>query len=205
MRPRMPGFDHLTSCLMLTEQDIAEAKVSRDSVRALLLQMAAVARPNQGAARLVTVIAHMASSDWIDGALRVEIGGNAETCTIDVLTELAGGFCERLWPAFNVAVPLDEVRRAIRLHPEFVAPLRVKHDRASKVVLAIAADQRFSSMPPARIEVGDAAILWGERPPSVHPPPSAPLPSIDLETPADDDPDAEPDLLDGLETRGSGS
>lgn len=204
MRPRMPGFNHITSCLMLTEQDIAEAKVSRDSVRALLMQMASVARPNQGAARLVTVIAHMASSDWIDGALRVEIGGDAEVCAIDVLNELAGGFCERLWPPIAVAVPLDEIRRAIRLHPEFVAPLRVKHDRASRIVLAIEADQRFSSMPPARIEVGDAAVLWGQRPPSIHPPASPPLPRIDVKT-ADDEPAPEPDLLDGLEPRGSRS
>lgn len=199
MRPRMSGFDHLTSCLMLTEQDIAEAKSSRDSVRALLLRMASVARPNQGAARLVTVIAHMASADWIDGALRVEIGGDAQSCSIDVLTELAGGFCERLWPPITAAVPLDELRRAIRLHPEFVAPLRIKHDRSSKVVLAIEADQRFSSMPPARIEVGDAAIPWGVRVPSV--PPSAPLPVIDQGKEDED----EPDLLDGLEPRGARS
>ncbi len=160
-----PGFDHIDTCLAVRDEDLLRAATSSADARALIERMASVARPNQGAARILSVLSRVATSEWIEGDMRVEVGGDADVTVIDVMIELAGGFCERLWPRLAVHVPLDELRRAVKMQPKFIEPLRLKHDRPSRLVLAVAADLRFSSLPPPSIEVGEEAWPWGQRSP----------------------------------------
>jgi hypothetical protein len=162
----MPALDHISSCLLVTEDDVQAALGSSAAARGLIERMASVARPNQGAARILAVLARFDGLDWLDGRLRVEVGGDAEVCVIDVLTQLGGGFSERVWPTVAVAVPLEELRRAVKMQPRFILPLKLKHDRRNRLVLTTATDQRSSSLPPPIIEVGDVALVWGQRPAS---------------------------------------
>ena len=168
----MAGFDHITSCLALRDEDISQACRSRAESRALLEQLASVAKPNQGAAKILSVIAAVASADWLEGDMRVEVGGDADESVIDVLSELAGGCSERVWPALSVRVGLAEFQRAVRVQPKFVLPLKLKHDRPTRLILAVTADQRFSSLPPPNIAVGDEPA---PRPAKMPSPPPVPM------------------------------
>jgi hypothetical protein len=167
----MSDLSHITSCLDVTSDDLNAARASRSAARALVERMAHVARPNQGAAKILHVIATIAECDWFEGGLRVEIGGDPDMCVLDVLGELAVGFSERVFPSIVVGVPLDEIRRAVHLQPRFILPLKLKHDRPSRLVFSAEAESRFSTMPPPEIKVGDEAVTWGRRtrPPALAP------------------------------------
>ncbi|MBI5537942.1 MAG: hypothetical protein HY898_34790 [Deltaproteobacteria bacterium] len=184
----MPALDHITSCLIVSDADVKASMGCKADSRALIEKMASVARPNQGGARILAVLAKLDGQDWLDGRLRVEIGGDSEVCVLDVLTQLGGGFAERVWPTIAVPVSLDEIRRAVKMQPKFILPLLLKHDRPTRLVLTAASDQRSSSLPPPIIHVGDAAITWGQRPPGSIPTPL--VPKIEMAPPRQTPPSA---------------
>src|ERR1700722_19383541 len=100
----MAGFEHITRCISVTDNDLEEAVRSRVSAKALLEHMAKIAKPNDGAPKILLVLARMASTacDWLDGELRVELVGDGELCVVESMTELGGGLRERALPSFPV-------------------------------------------------------------------------------------------------------
>lgn len=154
----MADFDHITRCMDLSDADLAAAKSSRAAAQSLIMRMAQVAEPSAGAAKILLIFAYVAQADWFEGGLRLEMGGDHELTVIDVLSELGAGYSERVFPTFLLKASLEEFRRAIRLQPKFILPLKLKHDRQCKIVLAVRPDERFSSFPPPVIEVSTLEI-----------------------------------------------
>lgn len=154
----------IRSCWDLSGDHLKEALTSRDAMGALLRELADAARPGQGAAKILIAIARMGrpSCDWIEGSLRVEVEGDAETTRIAIMQDLGGGVRELVFPRLVLQVPLEELARGLRLAPRAVEPLIVQ-DRVTKFVLArkkasdshkppsfaLAEDCLRRSMPPA--------------------------------------------------------
>jgi hypothetical protein len=149
----MPGFERLTRCLDLSEADMDAALASSTETRALLKHLVGIARPNDGAPKILLLFARMATGncDWLDGGLRVEISGDDGASAIDVMTELGAGMRERLLPTFNVKVPVSEFARALDRFPHMVNPLAVQVDGPTRLVLTTLAEA-----PPGSVR-GDAA------------------------------------------------
>ncbi len=168
----MADFAHITRCSDVCNEDVDSAKSSRQLARALVERMTQVAAPDQGASNIVAVLSHIAQADWFDGGMRIEIGGDADVCVVDVLSELGVGFSERVWPTMAIRVPIQEFRQAVRQLPSIFLPLKLKHDRPNRIILTVKAEERFSSMPPPVLKVGDADMVWGnlmQSPPPVFP------------------------------------
>ncbi len=147
----MARFADLERCADLSEEDVAAAVSDRASLRALMERMAAIARPDEGASRLLAVFGRMATTacDWLDGDLRIELVGDATTTVIDVLTDLGGGLRERAVPSAVLGVSLGELISAIERAPELVRPLTITMRTERRVVLSASAEVRRSSLPPA--------------------------------------------------------
>jgi hypothetical protein len=162
---------NLETCRDLSDADIDAAIVSSEPLGALLSLMERLAAPGQGAPKILTAIARMATADciWMDGALRVEIDGDDKRTSIAVLSELGAGFREAVFPRLKLSVPLEEFSRAILLAPQLYAPLvQVKH--ATRIVLVATALDTGSLAPPAPpVEIAEDSMRKS-LPPTVRKP-----------------------------------
>jgi hypothetical protein len=164
----MTKFAHIGRCVDLSEADIAAATGDRASLRALLQRMAEVARPGEGAAKVLLVFARMASTacDWLDGDLSVELVGDATTTIVDLLTDLGGGLRERVVPSAVLAVPLKELTLAVDRMPQVILPLSILSRTERRIVLGATASIRRSSLP-APLATMDALEVPFPLPPRV--------------------------------------
>ncbi len=162
----MPGFERITRCLELTDADLERAVGSSAETKALLKHLTSIARPNDGAPKILLLFARMAAGtcDWLDGELRLEITGDATTTAIEVMTELGGGMRERLLPAINFKVPFSEFARALERVPHMVQPLLVQAKDPNRLVLSAFPDSAGGAPPSSR---SDGAVFTR---PTVPPP-----------------------------------
>lgn len=130
---RAPVFER---CSDITEADVAHAVSSADALRALLDHVAAVARPEEGAPKMLLAIARLATPQctWLDGQLRVGIDGDDQQTRVSILVAAPGQTPRRLAPPTCLSVPFDEFTRAVRLAPRLIEPLQVLENGA-RIVL----------------------------------------------------------------------
>ncbi|MEZ4225078.1 MAG: hypothetical protein R3B13_29260 [Polyangiaceae bacterium] len=160
-----PDFGHIESCDAVGDEVIAEALAAASSMAAatprmktlaLIERMAEVAKPGRGAPKILVVLAHMASKSWLDGLLRVRVIGDSELSVVEALVD-DGLSSQRVVGPLRVDVPFEEFRRAIELHPEFVAPLVLDGMlETRRFELQTTPQSRRDSMPPAMSVVGDS-------------------------------------------------
>jgi hypothetical protein len=157
----MGPFDHIQRCISLTDADVERATVSRDAAKALLSHMAEVAKPNEGAPKILLVFARLATTacDWLDGELRIELVGDGEICVIESLTELGGGLRERALPSFAVGVPLGEFVRAVERVPRLIEPLHVKTKTDRRLVLVSSLERAGRSLPPPPVTIAEEHLI----------------------------------------------
>ena len=156
----MSIYAHIKRCLELSERDIVSAVADRRTAKALLDQLAKVSRPGDGAPKLLLVFARLASSEveWIEGALRVEMVGDADVTVVEVLCELGLGMHERVFPSFKMSVPLDEFARAVERVPHMVAPLTVVAATSRRLVLTTAEDEEQEEAAPPAVAIADDSL-----------------------------------------------
>lgn len=150
----MTDFGSLSRCAEISDEVVARAVLSHDAMKALLAKAAEIARPMEGAARILVALARMATTacTWLEGDLVVEIVGDDEVSVVEVLAELGGGLRERVFPTFTLHVSIDEFVRAVRLVPRMVLPLKMQ-ERAGRLVFSAPEAVRHSTRPPPAIEV----------------------------------------------------
>ena len=121
------------SCADLTASHVQRALAitageppPREKALSLLRHMAAVARPSQGATKMLVVLAKMAEASWIAGMLEVRVKRAGEgAVAIDVFLD-DGIDTTRLLNGLVVGVPYDEFDATISLHVSRLVPLQVK-------------------------------------------------------------------------------
>jgi hypothetical protein len=181
------GFPHIESCFALGDADVGAAVVSREATQSLLAHLASIAKPNEGAPKILLVFARMAAShcDWLDGELRVEVVGDGAVSVIEVMTELGGGLRERAMPSLRVPVPLDEFVRAVERVPRMIEPLIVKSRTDRKLALVSRVERTGRSLPPAPVAIAEEHLIELPptrplKPPSKLPPklPQRPAPRL---------------------------
>lgn len=120
-------------CVDLTEDHIDDGLKSVESMRKLLEHMARIAKPNEGAAKILVAISRIAttSCEWLEGTLHVEVDEIIGATGIAIMSDLGGGVRELILPRLLVAVEQDELVRAVKLAPRLITPLkfRVRGDR----------------------------------------------------------------------------
>ena len=169
----MGNYAHIKRCVELTEGDIAKAAASREGTKALLEHLAARSAPNTGGAKILLVLARIATKaacGWLDGDLRIEIVGDTEVSVLEVMCELGGGMRERVFSPFPLKVPLVEFTRAIERVPHMVAPLAIRNTSATRITLTATERVRKSSVAIAAVKISDESIVRGA------PTPPAPAP-----------------------------
>lgn len=120
----MMRFDSLASCAELTTAHADEAARSSSSLRALLAWASEIARPGEGAPKLLMAVARLTDAEWFEGTPFVEIRGDDATTTLSIFADHGMGIRERVVPLTRLAVGFDEFARAVRLAPRLVAPFR---------------------------------------------------------------------------------
>jgi hypothetical protein len=150
----MTDFGSLSRCAEISDEVVARAVLSHDAMKALLARAGEIARPMEGAARILVALARMATTacTWLEGDLVVEIVGDDEVSVVEVLAELGGGLRERVFPTFTLHVSIDEFVRAVRLVPRMVLPLKMQ-ERAGRLIFSAPEAVRHSTRPPPAIEV----------------------------------------------------
>ncbi len=164
-------LDALTSCAELTAEHADEAASSPASLRALLAWASEIARPGEGAPKVLMAIARLVSAEWFEGAPYVEIRGDDSTAALSVFADHGIGIRERVVPEARLRVPADEFVRAVRLAPQLVAPFLV---REHEDVLVLAAPDAL--LEPAETIVIDEQSLY-EQARTTAPPPQDGRPS----------------------------
>jgi hypothetical protein len=117
-------LDALTSCAELTNEHADQAVKSAESFRAFLTWAAGIARPGEGAPKVLMAVARLTRTGWVDGAPYVEIRGDDESTTLSIFADHGMGIRERMVPLTRLHVPLEEFSRALRLAPQLIAPFR---------------------------------------------------------------------------------
>jgi hypothetical protein len=131
----------LRRCWDLTEAQLTDAMLSRQAAGQLLREMASIALPNTGAAKILIVVARLArpECEWIDGTLRVEVEAVGDKTRVAVMEDLGGGARELVFPRLVMNAPLDEFQRSVRVSPRAVEPLQLQNEddpEATRLVLA---------------------------------------------------------------------
>lgn len=185
----------IRQCREITEAHIAEAIETRDDTRALLEHAASISAPRQGGSRILLIFARIASSgsDWLDGALRVEVRAVAEGSLVDVYAEIGAGLRERVLPSVTMRVPIEEFLAAIKRVPQAIAPLSVVEPAAGSLVHLVlragevpktdavereAREERSEPLVrlpnPKPLSLGDLPTISAARPPPARPIPKRP-------------------------------
>lgn len=167
---------HIKRCIDLTELDVVTAVASREDTRALLEHLSARSAPNTGGAKILLVLARMATTaacEWLDGTLRIEIVGDEEVSVLEILSELGGGMRERVFAPLPLKMPLSEFTRAIERVPHLVAPLSIRSASATRVILTATEEVRRASGAMEPVKISDDSIVLSRRPPA---PPTLPEP-----------------------------
>ncbi len=163
----MTAFLQLTSCADLAREHVVAALASSSATRDLCERLAAVARPGEGAERVLFIFASIAAgyADWFDGDLRIELDHAPQGTTIHVLTDLGEGHRERLFPALFFPVPFEEFARAVVVQPTLIGPF---HMRATPKGMALSTqdDNRRTT---AQIHRVETALGLDHEPPSARP------------------------------------
>jgi hypothetical protein len=163
----MPPFELIRRVIDLTEDVVREAVATREGARQLLEHCAKIAKPNDGAAKIVLLFARMASPDdcdWLDGELRVELVGDGEVTVIEVLSELGGGLRERELPPVPFYVPLAEFVRTFEKVPHLLTPLSMCVIGERRLVLASSSEVSVGEV--LAVEIADVHLTGAELPPS---------------------------------------
>ena len=154
------SVSHIKRCLDITEKDIAAGVETREACKLLLDHVAKIAAPNQGAPKLLLVLARMATTacDWVDGELRIEMVGDGEVTVVELMSELGGGMRERVLPSFSMNVPLTEFTRAVERVPHMIEPLATKTASPRRVVFSASQEVRKTTVPPPPVEIGKSSL-----------------------------------------------
>ena len=150
-----------TRCIDLSKAEIVRAAESSDECGALLAHIAAIAKPHDGAPLVLLLFARLATvaCDWLDGDLVIEMEAVPPITTrITLATELGEEMREKVFPSFDLSVPLDEFTRAVRRIPQMVEPLLVEIT-PDRLILRASEHVRSSAVPP---EIGIDEVLSGE-------------------------------------------
>lgn len=118
-------LDDLSSCAELTELHAEEATRSSASMREFLGWATVVARPEEGAPKILMALGRLAYADWLEGPPYVEVRGDERSTTLSIFCDHGVGIRERIVPLVRLGVPFDEFVRAVRVAPHLVHPLRV--------------------------------------------------------------------------------
>jgi len=174
----VPSFLQLTRCLDLTEEHITEAIASRETTLLLLDHLASVARPEDGAPKVLRIFVRLNEGDapWVDGDLHVELISFREVTAIDLSVDLGVGISERLFPTFEFNVPLNEFEVSIEKYRWLIGPFVMTHE-VGKVTLATPNEARRSVAPAPRVGVSRSSLT----PPAFDDPDFMPTPE---ETPS---------------------
>ncbi|MDB5212430.1 MAG: hypothetical protein JWO86_357 [Myxococcaceae bacterium] len=127
-------------------------------MEALLRHMAKIARPGQGAPKILVPIARMASNecDWIEGGLTAEITSESGKTVILVAVELGLDMRELLFPRLKLDVPYDEFDRVLENAPQLVFPMKCK--RAKKSIVLTCAEEVVGTLAPPSFAASEADV-----------------------------------------------
>jgi hypothetical protein len=145
-------------CIDLTAEHVAEAVSSKDAMEELLGHMARIARPGEGAPKILVPIARMATTEceWLEGGLVVTVSGTATLARLLVAVDLGVGMRELLFPRLQLAVPRAEFVRAIKVAPALVHPMLIFFEKDAIVLKCESA--AMGTMPPPAFEIAEASI-----------------------------------------------
>ena len=120
-------------CVDLTEDHIDDGLKSVVRMRALLDHLARIAKPKEGAAKILVAISRIAttSCEWLEGTLHVEVDDILGATEIAVMSDLGGGMRELIFPRLLLTVDYEEMVNAVKVAPKLIIPLkyRVRGDR----------------------------------------------------------------------------
>ncbi len=127
-------------------------------MQALLQHLAQIARPAEGAPKILVPIARIASSDcdWLEGGLTVEVTGSGNTTHITVSNHLGGGVRELLFPRLTLEVPKLEFLKAVKLAPVLVFPMKSRLTKEGLVLYCEA--EVAGTVPPPSFEIAEASV-----------------------------------------------
>ena len=145
-------------CIDMTPAQVGAALESSGAMGELLSHMAQVARPGQGAPKILVPIARMASNecDWIEGGLTAEITSEPGKTVILVAVELGLGMRELLFPRLKLDVPYDEFDRMLENAPQLVYPMKCK--RTKKSIVLTCAEEVVGTLAPPSFASAEADV-----------------------------------------------
>jgi hypothetical protein len=114
---------------------------------------------------------------WLEGTLRVELMGDADTTTLEVMTDSAG-LRERVFAPVALSVGLQEFAKAVTRLPHMIDPLELVASTKRRMVFVAEIDEQESEETPAIARES----LYDSMTPSQ--PPASPL-TFSLKTPVD--------------------
>lgn len=129
----MKGTPPLGTCFELTDEIVQTALRPAESlddqgprarVFALLDHLTKIARPKQGAPKILLVLARLATCDWIDGALEVRVIGHDGRVSIELFVD-DGLSLTKMRAPLEIQVPYEEFRKAVAARPDALRPLVV--------------------------------------------------------------------------------
>lgn len=176
----MRSLAEITSCLSVTDADMADATedgpAAAASALGLLRRMAEVAKPKQGAPKIMMLLARIAGAPWLEGVLEVRVQADADWSMIDLFLDNDTAV-RRFAPSLLVGAPVSELLQSVQLQPTVVEPLelqagatpsrfRLRANRSSAGRITV---RPVAEPPPAKVAT--------PRPPAPTPAPAPPKPA----------------------------
>lgn len=145
----------------LDEGYAEDAVESSTALRGFLAHAASIAKPDDDGPNILKVLAKLTGAFWIDGDLRIEISGDADSSMIAIYADHGGGFRERVAPGVRFGIPYDEFVTALMLTPRLAAPLKAR-DQNGTIILS-AAEGQAEAVDFAPIAIAESSLHQNER------------------------------------------
>jgi hypothetical protein len=174
-------FDAVQSCRDVDDAVVRQALAPahtmsepspREKILALVRHMTSIARPGEGGAGVLVVLAQMAKRSWLEGRLVVRLIGDAELSVLELLVD-DGVSSERLLPPTQMDVPLAEFSLMLTTHAAELRPLVPREKPTDRRIVLIGMPDYRVANRKASISAFDTSLLGAARGGQV----SAPEPS----------------------------
>lgn len=145
----------------LDEGYAEDAVESSTSLRGFLAHAAAIAKPEDDGPNILRVLARLTGALWLDGDVRIEIGGDATSSSIAIYSDNGGGFRERVVPIVRMGIPFDEFLTALMLTPRLAAPLKAREENG--LLILSSGDGHADAVDFAPIAIAESSLHENER------------------------------------------
>lgn len=144
----------------IPERDVIAALLSREECAALLGRIGATPSARSGNRALLALVGRLASPacTWLEGELAVELFDDEEGTRVRVMSEIGGGYRERVLPSVTLPLSFTDLVGSFEKSRDLTSILRL--ERVSSRCALLLASEEGEARPSAQFDISETSLAF---------------------------------------------